>query len=105
MLNLSWVFQFSNHPQPMSVSVATRHYVRKGMAGGMEQKAKGYALVLTSALMWGAIPLFTRYLYATGLGPLDVASVRSYLAAGMSVVLLLALGDLRNFKPRDPARP
>lgn len=71
------------------------------MAGGMEQKAKGYALVLTSALMWGAIPLFTRYLYATGLGPLDVASVRSYLAAGMSVVLLLALGDLRNFKPRD----
>ena len=66
-----------------------------------QRQTLGYALVLVSALLWGTIPLFTRYLYGTGLGALDVASVRSYLSASIAAVLLVALGDLREFKLRD----
>ena len=61
----------------------------------------GYALVLAGAVMWGTIPLFTRYLYGTGLAPLDVASVRSYLSAALAFLLLIAFGDLKNVRRRD----
>ncbi len=61
----------------------------------------GYALVLASAVMWGTIPLFTRYLYETGLAPLDVASVRSFLSAALAFLLLIAFGDLKKVRRRD----
>lgn len=61
----------------------------------------GYVLVLASAVMWGTIPLFTRYLYGTGLMPLDVASVRSFLSAALAFVLLCLLGDIRKIRKKD----
>lgn len=41
----------------------------------------GYVSILGSSLFWGAIPLFTRYLYLTGISPVQVAGLRCYMAA------------------------
>ena len=63
--------------------------------------ALGYALVLASAVLWGTIPLFSRYLYGTGLAAPDVASIRSYLSAVLAILILVIRGDLKRFRLRD----
>jgi DME family drug/metabolite transporter len=61
----------------------------------------GYMLVLTAAVLWGAVPIITRLLYATGCTPSLVSSVRCYFAAAVSLAALFLTGEFRNVRAAD----
>lgn len=68
----------------------------------MDKKIKrGYGQILISAVLWGMIPLFTKLLYKTGLNPMQVASVRGYLAAILALGLLILHKDYKKFHSHE----
>lgn len=62
---------------------------------------QGYFYVFLSAVLWGMLPLFTRFLYKTGSTPLEVSSVRAYLGAGMALFAMLFSGDIKKCRLKD----
>lgn len=61
----------------------------------------GYLCVSLSAVFWGAIPIFSRQLYATGCTPQQVSSTRSYLAALISLFALIFFRRIRQVRLKD----
>lgn len=67
----------------------------------MNKKLLGYASIVLSTLLWGTIPVFSKALNASGATSTEVAAMRSYLAAILAFLGLLAFGDLKRFKAKD----
>lgn len=61
----------------------------------------GYASILASSLFWGTIPMFTRYLYQTGVSPVQAAGLRCYMAALLSLPGIFFCGKRNGLKGKD----
>lgn len=61
----------------------------------------GYIRILLSAIMWGAIPVFTKLLYAGGLLPLQASAIRGYISGTIVLFMLLVSGEWKKFRVRD----
>lgn len=61
----------------------------------------GYLCVSLSAVLWGAIPIFSRQLYAIGCTPQQVSSTRSYLAALLSLLALIFCRKIGHIRLKD----
>lgn len=66
-----------------------------------KKNISGYIRILLSAVLWGMLPLFSRLLYASGFTAFQTASMRGYLAALLSAVLLLLHKDYREFHMKE----
>ena len=61
----------------------------------------GYLCVISGAILWGAIPIFSRQLYAVGYTPGMVSSMRSFIAALLSLLALIACGKIKKVRVKD----
>lgn len=66
-----------------------------------KQSLRGYLLILAAALSWGWIPVFSRIAYQYGSNPQTAAAFRSFVAAPVFLIWLLAKGSLKQFKLKD----
>ena len=64
-------------------------------------KKKGVALIVLSALLWGTLPVFSKWSYQLGSNAMTSAAMRSYLAGGMMLVWLAASGRLAKLKWKE----
>jgi DME family drug/metabolite transporter len=61
----------------------------------------GYTCVLCGAILWGAVPIFSRMLFAAGYTPRMVSSMRSFLAALMSIAAIVLCGKIKKVQAHD----
>lgn len=62
---------------------------------------RGYICVLAAALCWGWIPVFSRIAYSAGSDPMTAAAFRSFFAAPVFLIWLLAAKKLKHFRAKD----
>lgn len=67
----------------------------------INQKYKGFLLVMTGATLWGTLPIFSNFSYRLGSDAMTSAAMRCYLAAAVFFVWILANGNLKTLKIRE----
>lgn len=67
----------------------------------MNQKYKGFLLVMTGATLWGTLPIFSNFSYRLGSDAMTSAAMRCYLAAAVFFIWMLANGSLKTLKIRE----
>lgn len=65
------------------------------------KKWQAYIGIVTSAIFWGAIPLFSRLLYAEGFDAITVPAIRGIISAVISVIGLIVFKDYKCIKVKE----
>jgi drug/metabolite transporter (DMT)-like permease len=66
-----------------------------------KSKRAGAAYVTAAAIMWGGLPIFSRYAYMNGSDPITAAAMRSYIAALAFFVWFLIDGTFKKVSIKD----
>ena len=61
----------------------------------------GYGLIFVATVLWGLIGVFTRGVYETGVGPMEVAFWRAVIGGGLFIVHALVSGKIELDRRRD----
>ena len=71
------------------------------MTGKTNNKTGGYLLIIAAAFCWGWIPIFSRIAYGCGSDPLTAAAFRSFFAAPVFLIWIIANRSIRSVRKKD----
>ncbi len=67
----------------------------------MKKSSIGAIYVIIAALLWGIFPMFTRILYAGGVGVMEAVAARAIVAGAIYLVWGLCAGIFKGMTPKD----